>query len=392
MRRSCNLELELRLSSSDECSSSLESLHHQSCQDLQQQQLTIFYNGVMCTCDVTELQVAQSRSRRVKTALDVSRRRKGSQGGSRQPKVGQGSPLAGQDSPNETRLEAHSTAGFDCCKAFKGKICPSLFIHGSIVEGWSVLYVEEYLGRKRGVEIGAKKYYPKAVRKKARPRVRWECPPSGRLKINVDGAFCSDNGYGGIGVVVRDDFGIGIAAVVRPFLHAHSVLNMEAEACRVGLLLGIHQGWTNIDIESNSTILVVALKSEEEDLSEVTMNMEREAAESLIQVAGSEGSNPNSPDGSDLAFSEAVTRVKKLIFRRMLVGIKDGRFFLGTFHCIDKQGNIILQDSVEYRSTRRSSTSPTEQRCLGLILIPSSCRISCHVGCSVEEQLSLLSV
>nr|XP_011460215.1 PREDICTED: uncharacterized protein LOC105350260 [Fragaria vesca subsp. vesca] len=122
------------------------------------------------------------------------------------------------------------------------------------------------------------------------------------------------------------------------------------------------------------------------------MNMEREAAESLIQVAGSEGSNPNSPDGSDLAFSEAVTRVKKLIFRRMLVGIKDGRFFLGTFHCIDKQGNIILQDSVEYRSTRRSSTSPTEQRCLGLILIPSSCRISCHVGCSVEEQLSLLSV
>ncbi|KAL6201197.1 hypothetical protein ACLB2K_024912 [Fragaria x ananassa] len=57
MSRSCNLELVLSLSSSDECSSSLESLHQQSCQDLQQQQqLTIFYNGVMCTCDVTELQ------------------------------------------------------------------------------------------------------------------------------------------------------------------------------------------------------------------------------------------------------------------------------------------------------------------------------------------------
>ncbi|KAL6197408.1 hypothetical protein ACLB2K_033017 [Fragaria x ananassa] len=58
MKRGCNLELELRLSSSDECSSSLESLHHQSCQDLQQQQqqLTTFYNGVMCTCDVIELQ------------------------------------------------------------------------------------------------------------------------------------------------------------------------------------------------------------------------------------------------------------------------------------------------------------------------------------------------
>ncbi|KAM5587647.1 protein TIFY 5A-like [Rosa sericea] len=54
MSKSCNLELELRLSSSDECSSSP---HHQSSQDMQQQQqLTIFYNEVMCVCDVTELQ------------------------------------------------------------------------------------------------------------------------------------------------------------------------------------------------------------------------------------------------------------------------------------------------------------------------------------------------
>ncbi|XP_004300884.1 PREDICTED: uncharacterized protein LOC101315056 [Fragaria vesca subsp. vesca] len=113
------------------------------------------------------------------------------------------------------------------------------------------------------------KYHPKAVMKKARPCVRWECPPSGRLKINVDGAVCLENGYGGIGVVVRDEVGMGIAAVARPFLHAYLVLNMEAEACRVGLLLGIHQGWTNIDIESDSATLVAALKSEEKDLSEV---------------------------------------------------------------------------------------------------------------------------
>ncbi|EXB54844.1 hypothetical protein L484_005333 [Morus notabilis] len=90
--------------------------------------------------------------------------------------------------------------------------------------------------------------------------------------------------------------------------------------------------------------------------------------------------------------SEALSRVSKLVHRRMLVGIKDGRFFMGNFHCLDKQGNIILQDAVEYRSTRRSSPSPMEQRCLGLILIPSSCRSSCHVDCSVEEQLSLLSI
>ncbi|PON82380.1 LSM domain/archaea-type [Trema orientale] len=90
--------------------------------------------------------------------------------------------------------------------------------------------------------------------------------------------------------------------------------------------------------------------------------------------------------------SESVNRVRKLVHRRMLVGIKDGSFFLGNFHCMDKRGNIILQDSVEYRSTRRSSPSPMEQRRLGLILIPFSCRSSCHVDCSIEEQLALLAL
>jgi len=90
--------------------------------------------------------------------------------------------------------------------------------------------------------------------------------------------------------------------------------------------------------------------------------------------------------------SGTVSRARKLLFRRMLVGIKDGRFFLGSFYCIDKQGKIILQDAVEYRSTRQSSPSPMEQRCLGLILIPSSCRTSCHVDSSLHEHFSLLSL
>ncbi|OVA00843.1 Ribonucleoprotein LSM domain [Macleaya cordata] len=101
---------------------------------------------------------------------------------------------------------------------------------------------------------------------------------------------------------------------------------------------------------------------------------------------GSSNTNNNSNSSTN------VSRVRKLLFRRMLVGVNDGRFFVGAFHCIDKQGNIILQDAVEYRSIRRSSPSPMEQRSLGLILIPSSCRSSCHVDCSIEEQLSLLSL
>ncbi|XP_061999251.1 uncharacterized protein LOC133716573 [Rosa rugosa] len=114
------------------------------------------------------------------------------------------------------------------------------------------------------------KYHPKATRKKKRPLTKWECPPLGRLKINIDNAFRVENGAGGIGVVIRDELGIGLAAIARPFLHAHSAINMEAEACRAGLFLGMHQGWTNIDIESDSTLLIAALNSKEENLLEVS--------------------------------------------------------------------------------------------------------------------------
>ncbi|KAM5577920.1 hypothetical protein ABKV19_008311, partial [Rosa sericea] len=112
------------------------------------------------------------------------------------------------------------------------------------------------------------KYHPKASSKKKRPLTKWKCPPRGRLKINIDGAYRADSGEGGIGVVVRDDLGTGIAAIARPFLHAHSAINMEAEACRAGLLLGIHQGWTEVEIESDSALLIAALQNEEKNFSE----------------------------------------------------------------------------------------------------------------------------
>ncbi|KAL0352838.1 UNVERIFIED_CONTAM: hypothetical protein Sangu_0865100 [Sesamum angustifolium] len=110
------------------------------------------------------------------------------------------------------------------------------------------------------------------------------------------------------------------------------------------------------------------------------------------QEAGTSSNQVESSDVSEPTTSKYVAQAKKLIHRRMLVGIKDGRFFVGIFYCMDKQGNIILQDALEYRSTRRSSPSPMEHRGVGLILIPFSCRTSCHVDCSIEEHLSLLSL
>ncbi|PRQ54504.1 putative ribonuclease H-like domain-containing protein [Rosa chinensis] len=98
---------------------------------------------------------------------------------------------------------------------------------------------------------------------------RWRHPPSGRLKLNVDGAFQMDTGQGGIGAVIRDENGRFLAAIARPFSFVCSALHMELEAMRAGLLLVIHQGMMNVDIETDCATVGTALKGDFEDLSEV---------------------------------------------------------------------------------------------------------------------------
>eukprot|EP00246_Nothoceros_aenigmaticus_P007687 TRINITY_DN21676_c0_g1_i1.p1 TRINITY_DN21676_c0_g1~~TRINITY_DN21676_c0_g1_i1.p1 ORF type:complete len:147 (+),score=19.07 TRINITY_DN21676_c0_g1_i1:129-569(+) len=86
-----------------------------------------------------------------------------------------------------------------------------------------------------------------------------------------------------------------------------------------------------------------------------------------------------------------VQRARKLLNKRMRVGVTDGRLFFGKFHCLDKQGNIILSDTVEQMEDPSSAGNP-ELRHLGLVLIPAIHQTSCHVECSLYEQMSLLSI
>lgn len=90
-----------------------------------------------------------------------------------------------------------------------------------------------------------------------------------------------------------------------------------------------------------------------------------------------------------------VKKARRLLYRRLKVGVEDGRVFVGKFHCLDKQGNIILYDTVEFRNVPDSGdvgVAPVEQRGLGLVLVPARCRTSCHVECSLEEKMDLLNL
>jgi small nuclear ribonucleoprotein (snRNP)-like protein len=90
-----------------------------------------------------------------------------------------------------------------------------------------------------------------------------------------------------------------------------------------------------------------------------------------------------------------VKKARRLLYRRLKVGVADGRVFVGNFHCLDKQGNIILYDTVEFRNVPGSGDEGValgEQRGLGLVLVPARCRTSCHVECSLEEKMDLLNL
>jgi hypothetical protein len=63
--------------------------------------------------------------------------------------------------------------------------------------------------------------------------------------------------------------------------------------------------------------------------------------------------------------------------------VEDGRVFVGRFHCLDKQGSVILYDTLELSyvpapssgaaaaSKNKPHPPAREQRSLGLVRIPS---------------------
>lgn len=113
------------------------------------------------------------------------------------------------------------------------------------------------------------KHHPLRTKKQHRTISHWEQPPSGRLKINVDGSFLGELEQGSIGVVARDNLGNCMAALSRSLNHVASAIHAEAEACRAGLLLAIHQGWDDLIMETDCAMLVDALAGSGDDFSQI---------------------------------------------------------------------------------------------------------------------------
>ncbi|MQM07655.1 hypothetical protein Taro_040496 [Colocasia esculenta] len=85
--------------------------------------------------------------------------------------------------------------------------------------------------------------------------VKWKHPPTGRLKLNIDGAFKSVTGEAGGGGILRDHEGTCVYAFAMNYQGAISALDAEARALRDGLTKCCNQGFLNIMVETDSQIL-----------------------------------------------------------------------------------------------------------------------------------------
>ena len=73
--------------------------------------------------------------------------------------------------------------------------------------------------------------------------------------------------------------------------------------------------------------------------------------------------DPNEAKEDD---TETVKQVKDLMGRQLRVSLSDGRIIFGSFDCIDKHRNIILDRASEIQSLDEIDT----KRSIGYVLIP----------------------
>ncbi|MQM00114.1 hypothetical protein Taro_032844 [Colocasia esculenta] len=86
--------------------------------------------------------------------------------------------------------------------------------------------------------------------------VKWMHPSTGRLKLNVDGAFKLAIGGDGGGGILRDHEGSCVFAFATNYQKVISALDGEARALRDGLTLCCRKGFLDIMVETDSQNLV----------------------------------------------------------------------------------------------------------------------------------------
>ena len=89
--------------------------------------------------------------------------------------------------------------------------------------------------------------------------MRWRAKETGCLTLNTDGCSKGNPGWSGGGGVLRDSLGRPIVAF-SVFFGKRLSLHAEALALLTGLQLCVERGFANVEIQSNSQVLVGILQ------------------------------------------------------------------------------------------------------------------------------------
>ena len=99
------------------------------------------------------------------------------------------------------------------------------------------------------------------------PDKPWLRPPSGWVKLSIDGSFRKEDGTAGIGMVLRDEFGAVIFSACRFLPSCEEALEAELLSCSEGLELALQHSSLPIIIDSDCLQLVSAIQDSSQDRS-----------------------------------------------------------------------------------------------------------------------------
>ena len=92
---------------------------------------------------------------------------------------------------------------------------------------------------------------------------KWVPPPSGWVKANFDGAIFQDRDAAGLGIIIRNDYGLVMAALTQIIPLPTSVETVEVLAARRAVIFAFELGFDQVILEGDSAIAIQALNSDD---------------------------------------------------------------------------------------------------------------------------------
>ena len=93
-------------------------------------------------------------------------------------------------------------------------------------------------------------------------QTKWEPPPMDLFKINFDGAIFQEKNEAGLGIIIRNDHGLVMAALTQVIHLPTSVEMVEVLAARRALIFAKELTFDHINLEGDSNIAIRTMKSD----------------------------------------------------------------------------------------------------------------------------------